>query len=136
MRELKYGVRHTEMRRNISLAIFDSVKVALERFHTSHGHYPKCEGKYFLDSLKPYITVSDVYVYADSLDPAGINHALRKPVGNQYDWMSVSHTYIGVSRPELSIVYRFRYPDTFLLYWVGENGIDENGRGDDLVYKK
>jgi hypothetical protein len=134
-REFVEGPRFDEMETRIALHLFDSIAIGLNAYRAERGHYPIVEGKYFFDSVKQYIPVQEVYIYADTVDSLGTFIPIRKQVGRRFEYRSRSHTYIAVGRSQLSIVYRPSTPDSYLLYWVGENGIDEGGSGDDLVFR-
>jgi hypothetical protein len=134
-RELIEGPRLVELDKQIALHLFDSVSVALNAYRTEHGYYPQVDGKYFFDSLKRYVNVSDVLVYADTFDSHGVARAIQNPPGKRFDYHNISHTYLGVGRSENIIVYKHLPPNSYLLYWIGENVIDEGGSGDDLVFR-
>src|SRR5258708_4460823 len=63
-RSFRSGARFAELDETITLHLFDSAAVGLKVFYASHGHYPQTEGKYFFDSIKQYINIDEVYVYA------------------------------------------------------------------------
>ena len=133
--ELIEGPNSTQLDKTIALHMLDSVVVGLKDFHIEHGHYPQINGKYFFDSVKQYIRVSDVLVYADTIEPNGTTRATQQMAGSRFDYQTIPHTYIGIGRSEYFIVYRTVPPDSYLLYWIGRNGIDEGGAGDDLLSK-
>jgi hypothetical protein len=96
-----------------------AVEVALERFHEVNRHYPSATELTLYDSLKDYflIPVDAAYLYRNENDQA---------------------TYIAVGGRKNKLVYH--YPATlgsgeYTLYWIGLNGIDEEGRGDDIFAK-
>lgn len=126
---------YNEVDAKIIPELLDSAAMGLSRFHSAHGHYPQVEGKYFLDSIKEYVNINDAYVYADSLGRQGDTVLVKKPIGRMFDYKIVNHTYIGVGIPELTIIYRHIAPDSFLLYSVGKNLVDERGKGDDIIYR-
>jgi hypothetical protein len=123
------------LRKNITNDLFDSVAVGLRMFYAEHRHYPKIDGKHFFDSIKQYISVDDVYVYADSLDKDGRMTPIKKRGGKNFDYCSFNNTYLGIGSHEFTIIYRLLTPDSYLLYSVGENHIDEDGHGDDVLYE-
>ena len=128
------GERNTGLDKIITEELFDSVKVGLDIYKLIHNHYHKCSGKYFFDSIKTLIGIPDAYVYADSLSKDGKFISIKKLAGKQFDYTNISHTYLGVGIKELTIIYRYKDNDSFELYSVGENYLDENGEGDDLQY--
>jgi hypothetical protein len=121
--------------RKITIDLFDSSVVGLRMFHSRFGHYPHTNGKYFLDSIKEYVDFDDIYVYADSLTANGDTLLIKKPVGEKFNYRSLKNIYFGIGDASQTIIYHYIEPDTFLLYSVGENCIDEGGKGDDIVYK-
>ncbi|HYM20793.1 MAG TPA: hypothetical protein VEW28_07310 [Candidatus Kapabacteria bacterium] len=93
-----------------------SIEVALERFHEINHRYPSSNDLTLFDSIKDFflIPVDAAYLYRNENDQA---------------------TYIAVGGRRNKIVYH--YPATlgsgeYTLYWIGLNGIDEEGRGDDV----
>ncbi len=76
-----------------------------------------------------------IYVYADSIDPTGKGIPIKKPVGKEFPYHMIEHTFLGVGTRDLSIVFEPLNRDSFLLYSVGENKIDEHGQGDDVPYQ-
>ncbi len=84
-----YKIQHSEFteenyvdfRRKLVYAYFNSVKVGLEQYKHSYGHYPFTSGKYFFDSIKTYLKISSVYLYADSVDLKGNVYSIKKRVG-------------------------------------------------------
>ncbi len=135
VRELIEGPRLKELDKRIALDLFDSVGVALEKYRENRGQYPQVDGKYFFDSVKRYVNISNVLVYADTFDSHGVARAFEALPGKRFDYRNISHTYLGVGRGESLIVYKPRPPNSYLLYWIGENGADEGGLGDDLVFR-
>ena len=127
------GENNTEFRIKETKRLLDSSAVGLERFKLLHHHYPQCTGKYFLDSLKTFINISDIYVYNDSIDEKGKVLPIKKH-GGKFNYNNLSHTYIGVGTPELTIIYRPLSLSSYKLYSVGENYLDEGGKGDDVLY--
>jgi hypothetical protein len=127
---------YDEMDLPITHELLDSVAVGLQKYHDQFGYYPQIEGKYFFDSIKKYQNISDVYVYADSITSKGDTIVVKKHLKDRlFAYKSISHTYLGVGIPALRIIYMRITPDSFLLYSVGKNLIDERGKGDDIVYK-
>ncbi len=127
---------YDEMELPITHELLDSAAKGLSIYQQNYGHYPQIEGKYFLDSIKQYININDVYVYADSLSRNGDTIPVKKFVGKKFNYRLISHTYIGVGIRELTIIYRNITPNSYFLYSVGKNLIDEHGKGDDVVYKR
>lgn len=92
------------------------IEVALERYHEVHHKYPAANDLSLNDSLRDYFLIP--------VDPANLYR-------NEKD----QATYFAVGGRKSKIIYH--YPATlgsgeFTLYWVGINGVDEEGRGDDL----
>ncbi len=132
---LSSGYRMEGLRKEITVDLFDSVSVGLRQFYSHRGHYPSTEGKYYYDSIKQYVSVPEVYVYADSMDGSGHGIAVAKPVGESFNFHDIEHTYLGVGSSDMTIRYKRLTPDSYLLYSIGENKLDEAGGGDDVVYK-
>ena len=127
------GEVNTELDRLITKNLLDSSAVGLERFKAIHQHYPQCVWKYFVDSIKTLVLFSDIYVYADSMNEAGHAFPIKK-VQSKFDYLHVSRTFLGAGIPELTIIYRPLSMDSYKLYSVGENYLDEGGKGDDIIY--
>jgi hypothetical protein len=136
VRELMEGPRLKELDKRIALDLFDSVAVALEKYRENRGQYPQVDGKYFFDSVKSYVNISNVLVYADTFDSHGVARVIEALPGKRFDYRDISHTYLGVGRCENVIVYKPCPPNSYLLYWIGENVIDEGGSGDDVVFRQ
>jgi hypothetical protein len=126
------GETNPGFNRIITKELLDSSTIGLERFKSIHQHYPQCVGKYFFDSIKTLVHIPDVYVYSDSLGDNGQVFPIKKR-GGKFDYLNSSHTYLGSGRPELTIIYRPLSIDSYKLYGVGENCLDEGGKGDDVV---
>ena len=128
--------RLADLDKKITLNLLDSIAVGLQQFYILKGHYPSTEGKYFFDSIKQYIDIEDVYVYSDSVDSRGKLTVIKKLVGKNFDYKKRHNTFIGISTPELIVTYKRLDSSAFILYSVGENLIDENGQGDDILYDR
>ncbi len=128
------GERHSGLDKIITQELFDSVKVGLEKFKILNNHYPNTSGKYFFDSIKTFVSISDVYVYADSTNTNGEVFPIEKKVGEKFNYKNLSNTYLGVGNKDLVIIYIYLSENSFKLYSVGENYLDENGAGDDILY--
>lgn len=129
---LQKGVDHTDMDNAIAERMFDSLAIGLEQYYRAHGYYPQIEGKYFLDSIKQYIHLN-AFIYSDSI--AASRDTIVVEWGN-VDFSNRSRTYLGIGRHEQTILYAPLSHTSYRLIYVGTNGIDENGDGDDLVYEK
>ena len=132
-KEFTYGRTFEELHLAVALNLMDSVETGLEKYRLAHGHYPNVEGKYFMDSLKAYIGVSHIYVYADSILPDGTRKPIDKPVAREFNYKEIQNTFLGVGSTHTTITYKPHAQDSFLLYSTGENGVDEGGGGDDIV---
>jgi hypothetical protein len=131
---LKEGPDLSSLRKIITYEILDSCALGLERFHNLYGTYPRAEGKYFLDSIKMLVYIPTSYIFPDS---ANGNNFMGMMVKIKRDsLLKINNLFIGISRPEQYITYVFLTPNSYFLYSVGENGIDEHGKGDDMVYRK
>jgi hypothetical protein len=129
------GERHSGLDDNITYELLDSVKVGLERYKAIYGQYPNYSGKYFFDSIKTLLTIPDTYVYADSINESGKIIPIKKFAGKSFDYLTVPHTYLAVGNKDLFIIYKYISNNSYKLYTVGENCIDENGKGDDISIK-
>ncbi len=119
----------------ITYEMMDSVSSGLEKYRHHFGHYPNVSGKYFLDSIKQYLAIPDVYIYADSIDKNNDTGVVRKKVGDKFKYETYAHTYVGIGTEKLILVYKRINPDSFRLYSVGKNLIDEDGKGDDIEFQ-
>ena len=126
------GETRIELNRQITNNMLDSCVAGLEGFKSLNHHYPQCVGKYFIDSIKSFVHFSDAYVYADSISSAGQIFPIKRTSAT-FDYMHISNTYLGAGRAELTIIYRPMSMDSYNLYGVGENSLDEGGKGDDIV---
>ncbi len=147
---------YNELDAKIISELLDSTATGLHKYHSDYGHYPQISGKYFIDSIRKYVHIEDVYIYADSINRTrdtlfvknrgdvgwvkpmkiGDSNSVGDFTMNDFDQHSPVHTYVGVGIPELTIIYRPVAPDSFLLYSVGKDLKDDHGKGDDVVYKK
>jgi hypothetical protein len=92
-------------------------ELALESYYDKNGAYPKSTEVFLYDTLQNY--------YVIPLDPA---HLYR----NEKEQTN----YIAIGSRKNKIIYRC--PATigagpYTLYWIGVNGIDEEGQGDDIL---
>jgi hypothetical protein len=92
------------------------IELALDKYKEVNRSYPRVTEATLYDTLRNYFIIP--------IDP---NHIFR----NEKD----QSNYIAIGGRKNKIIYRF--PATlgsgeYTLYWVGLNGIDEEGRGDDL----
>lgn len=135
-RKLNEGPRFYELHKKIAQELMDSSAIGIERYFVYNGHYPSVTGKYFLDSIKQLVSLEalEVYIYADTVSSRGEVKPILGKGGNPFPFRSLSRTYFGVGHWKSTIVYRPLERDTYLLYWTGDNGIDEAGGGDDLVF--
>lgn len=93
-----------------------SVALALENYHDKTGAYPKGSETGLFDSIK--------YHFIVPIDP-----------GHLYRNEKEQSNYIAIGNRRNKLVYH--NPPTvgagaYTLYWVGVNGVDEEGRGDDV----
>ena len=92
------------------------IELALSKYKEINRTYPRMTDATLYDSLKNYFVIP--------IDP---NHIYR----NETD----QSNYIAIGGRKNKVIYR--YPATlgsgeYTLYWIGVNGIDEEGRGDDI----
>lgn len=133
-RQFLQGETHRELSREVTFELLDSAHIGLERYKQKHGYYPEIEGKYFFDSIKTEVGKFECYVYADSIiisDSLGMGD---DNLYKTYDYRKIGYTYLGVRQPQEYITYK-RIGNGYKLYSIGQNEIDENGEGDDVVYK-
>jgi len=131
---IRQGPDYSDMRKKITMEILDSCSAGLKRYYQLHGDFPKYGGKYFLDSIKTLVSINDAYIYPDS---ANGDNFIRIKLKIKRDSLLKSHNlFIGIGRPEQYIKYKYLTNNSFMLYSVGENGIDENGSGDDIMIKR
>lgn len=96
------------------------IELALENYKNKNGTYPRTNETYLFDTLKNYFIVP--------IDPAHIYRNEKEQTN-----------YIAVGSRRNKIIYH--YPPTvgagpYTLYWVGVNGVDEEGQDDDLFPAK
>jgi hypothetical protein len=135
-RELVEGPRLSELNKKVAHDLLDSAAVGLERFHIVHGRYPSASGKYFLDSIRQFINCESIKVYicADTISESGQIIVLREGFDDIHPIHRFQNTYLGVGHPSSLILYQAKSPNSYRLYWIGENQIDEGGEGDDIRY--
>jgi len=92
-----------------------SVETALEQYKQRNGDYPHVTETHLFDSLSKYFLapIDQAHLYLNEREKAN---------------------YIAIGNRRNKLVYR--YPGTigsgaYTLYWVGPNGVDEDGGGDD-----
>lgn len=96
------------------------VELALGKYKEVNRTYPRVTEASLYDTLRKYFVI-----------PIDANHIYR----NEKD----QSNYIAVGGRKNYVIYRF--PATlgsgeYTLYWIGINGIDEQGRGDDIFAAK
>jgi hypothetical protein len=96
--------------------VLQQIELALGKYKEINRTFPRGTDVMLYDTLKNYFVVP--------IDP---NHIYR----NETD----QSNYIAIGGRKNKIIYR--YPATlgsgdYTLYWIGMNGIDEEGRGDDF----
>lgn len=96
--------------------VLQQLELALSKYKEVNRTYPRGTESALYDTLKNYFVI-----------PVDPNHIYR----NERD----QSNYIAIGARKNKIIYR--YPATlgsgdYTLYWVGLNGIDEEGRGDDI----
>lgn len=92
------------------------IELALGKYKEINRTYPRMTEAALYDTLRNYFVI-----------PIDANHIYR----NETD----QYNYIAIGGRKNKVMYR--YPATlgsgeYTLYWIGMNGIDEEGRGDDL----
>jgi hypothetical protein len=131
---LSKGRDPEEFGKPIREELFDSASIGLERYRNHVGHYPSIEGKYFVDSIKWYVG-SAVSVFKDSITRDGDTLLMGWGTYQKYDYLKTDGNFFGIGRPEVTIIYK-PIGNTYLMYSVGQNELDEGGGGDDVVYQK
>ncbi len=96
--------------------VMAQIQQGLHFYYESKHRYPETTEAYLYDSIRNYIP--------NQIDPIDL---YRNDNGKGY--------FIAVGARSEKIVYR--YPPTigigdYTLYWVGSNGVDEEGEGDDV----
>src|ERR1017187_10129757 len=96
--------------------VMAQIQQGLHFYYESKHRYPETTEAYLYDSIRNYIP--------NQIDPIDL---YRNDNGNGY--------FIAVGARSERIIYR--YPPTigigdYTLYWVGPNGVDEEGEGDDV----
>lgn len=96
--------------------LIQQVRQGLAAYKERNGQYPNISEEYLYDSIRNMLdrTIDPEYLY-------------RNDKGKGY--------FIGIGGRSNRLVYH--YPGTigpadYTLYWVGQNGVDEAGEGDDL----
>jgi hypothetical protein len=129
--DLSKGENLTDLRLAITRNLLDSCEVGLSRYRNVNGHLPTMQGKYFLDSIKDYIQLKPirVYIYYDSTVTGGQTKTFEISVNPQEHF----NLFLGIGRPEQTIIYRYISKNEYMLYSVGENWKDEGGTNDDIA---
>lgn len=96
--------------------VMADLQAGLQNFYLSKRHYPATTEAYLYDSIHYYLPTE--------IDPIDL---YRNDNGKGY--------FISIGARSERIIYR--YPPTigvgeYTLYWVGPNGVDEEGEGDDV----
>jgi hypothetical protein len=98
-----------------ALEAMQAIETALDQYKQRHGDYPQVTETHLFDSLSKYFLapIDQAHLYLNEREKAN---------------------YIAIGNRRNKIVYR--YPGTigsgeYTLYWVGSNGVDEEGGGDD-----
>jgi hypothetical protein len=96
--------------------VMAQVQQGLHNFYEAKHHYPATTEAYLYDSIRNYVSAE--------IDPIDL---YRNDNSKGY--------FIAVGARSERIIYR--YPPTiglgdYTLYWVGPNGVDEEGEGDDV----
>lgn len=131
------GTEFEGLRDSIRRSMCEKVAAAVLRCEKHQGREFHVTGKYFLDSLKPYLTFDSVtvYVYQDSIIQDGQIVPVKKhrdERGNRV-WFQDSLMYLGIGSSD-DYMCRIRTPSgMYLCYTVGANGVDELGMGDDKL---
>jgi hypothetical protein len=91
---------------------------ALDNYKQRIGYYPRVTETNLFDTIKNY--------YLTTIDPSHIYRNEKEQTN-----------YLAIGSRKNKIIYR--NPATigtgqYSLYWIGANGIDEEGQGDDIVY--
>lgn len=129
-RGLKEGPDLSYLRDKLTYEVLDSCAAGLCRFHRINGTYPKTNGKHFFDEIRNLAGIDEIYIYPDSANDNNFLGMKRE----KSELLKTEHLFLGIGRPGQYITYKYVMRDAYLLYSVGENGIDEQGKGDDLVY--
>jgi len=139
LRKINEGTRSdsslSDFRYKLTKMLLDSSAKGLNQYYKVHGKYPQCNDKYFFDSIKTYINVPIAYIYADSIKANGQIGKTIKTIDEKIVH-KLSHTYLGIGTSDQFITYRLLTPSKYKLYSIGENLIDENGKGDDELYSQ
>jgi len=131
---VRKGPDLSELRLKITHRILDSCASGLEKYKKIKGRYPQSSDKYFFNSIKYYVLIDDVYIYSDSLTKTH-----RNSIGHDFkgdELLSINNLYLGIGSKEQYINYKSISLNAYILYSIGENCVDDNGNGDDIVYGK
>jgi hypothetical protein len=115
------------LQKNIAIEVADSIKIGLERYKTANGGYPIYCGEYFYNYIYMYINIHSTYLYLDSINIGEIN---RRKMGINIDKNRVT---ISIGESNASIIYCSGNGEKYFMYFKGTNGVDEQGKGDDLI---
>jgi hypothetical protein len=113
-----------------SLMLLDSCAVGVDRYKAINGSYPPINGKYFFNSIKLLVYIDEVYIYLSDKNATDL-------MRSNYDrdsLLSKDSLVVGIGSSKQYLTYKYLNKDHYMLYSVGENGIDESGNGDDFVY--
>ncbi len=102
------------------------IKKSLDNYKNINRHYPITQSKYFTDSLLFDLKDSELSFCIDtSIGNATIS--LQKKINS-----TSNRTYASIGNCTLFYIYKSINGVDYNLYYIGQNGIDENGKGDDI----
>lgn len=123
-----------------------NINISLERYYKNNNSYPTMLGKYFFPSLKDYLSIDPIYLYLDSsfgiknsiLSLSDFDQMRKENKITNKEYISIVNSnkiIIGLGHPIYYLVVKKLNQLNLTIYFVGKNGIDENGMGDDIIFR-
>ena len=117
-----------------------------ENYKKKYDTLPLLDKKFFYNKIKNDIKIDEVYVYYDSLlndKQMNINMTMfnwdyqNKKISlvEKEKFINSNKLFLGMGHSENYIVYKRLSKSKFQIYFVGKNGIDDDGYGDDVLLK-
>ena len=135
-----YDKYNDQERRRHALRLLSIAADGLAEFYNEKGRFPLNDGKYFFDSIKVFLDdypEDDMFqfVFVTERDQFGyVERIVGQPSKERL--MEIDSCYLATWQHQSYISYISPKQGShhYLLYWVGLNWEDENGKGDDVVY--
>jgi len=134
------GSQFDGLRKSIGRNLSEMIVVSIDAYEKNNGKVFTESGKYFLDTLAPYIQLDSVgvYVYQDSAAKDG-QIVPKKSVPNgttKYGEPQGALLFFGLGNRDEYMRFQRIDRNSYLVYSVGRNGLNEKGGGDDVVFQR